>query len=193
MYLYWTNKLILLYAYLINLFMDNVGRHSTKLAKLEYTDILKSDYNINIEWQVIQSPETNILDLGVWCLLQSLVEYLHQCKRMKEDSLAQTIEWAWELVNGSTKFHAVYERWKKVLSLILLGGGGNLLAEKCRDIRRSLDDITVLLAAGGVVDGVDLNADDEYDEGAESKDNDYHCEWMGFLVTTNNEFFCTRI
>ena len=160
----------------IHLFMDNAGGHGTELAKLEYTDILKSDYNIDIEWQVSQSPETNILDLGVWCLLQSLVEYLHRRKRMKEDSLARTIERAWELVDGTSKFHAVHERWKKVLSLILLGGGGNSLVEKCRGIRRSLDDITVLLAAGGVVDGVDLDAEDDCDDRAESDDDNDHCE-----------------
>ena len=138
---------------------------------MEYTDILKSEYNVEIEWQVSQSPETNILDLGVWCLLQSLVEYLHRRKHMKEDSLARTIECAWDLVDGTTKFKAVHERWKKVLSLILLGGGGNSLVEKCRGIKRNLDDITVLLAAGGVVDGVDLEADD-CDNGAESNDDE---------------------
>ena len=32
------------------LFMDNVGGHRTEIAKMEYRDILKSDYNIEIEW-----------------------------------------------------------------------------------------------------------------------------------------------
>ena len=116
-----------------------------------------------------QSPKTNILDLGVWCLLQSLVEYLHRCKCMKEDSLACTIEHAWDLFDGNIKFKAVHERWKKVLSLILLGGSGNSLVEKCRGIKRNLDDIIVLLAVGGVVDGVDLEVE-ENDDGAESED-----------------------
>ena len=62
----------------IHLFMDNAGGHGTELAKMQYSDFLKTDYNVEIEWQVSQSPETNILDLGVWCLLQSLVEYLHR-------------------------------------------------------------------------------------------------------------------
>ena len=155
----------------IHLFTDNAGGHRTEPAKMEYTDILKSDYNIEIKWQVSQSPETNILDLGVWCLLQSLVEYLHRRKQMKEDSLARTIGCAWDLVNGATQFKVVHKSWKKVLSLNLLRSGGDSLVEKCQGIRRSVHDITVLPAAGGVIDGVNLD-DDEFNEGVESEDDD---------------------
>ena len=75
----------------IHLFTDNAGGHGTELAKLEYMDILKSEYNVEICWQVSNSPETNILDLGVWCLLQSLVEHLHRLKRMNEEALARNV------------------------------------------------------------------------------------------------------
>ena len=140
----------------VHLFMDNAGGHGTELAKMQYVDILKTHYNVEVCWQVSNSPETNILDLGVWCLLQSLVEYLHRNRRMNEDSLSRTIEQAWGLVDGYTKFKSVVERWKKVLSLIILGKGGNSLVEKCRGLQRSLDDITIPLADGDeVLDDVD--------------------------------------
>ena len=150
----------------IFLFMDNAGGHGTELAKMEYVDILQTHYNVEICWQVSNSPETNILDLGIWCLLQSLVEYLHRNRRMKEDCLARTIEQAWDLVDGFTKFKSVSERWKKVLSLILLDKGGNSLVEKCRGLRKSLDDITVLLAEQEeVLDDVDdYNFDSDGDK-----------------------------
>ena len=143
----------------IHLFMDNAGGHGTELAKMEYINILKTHFNVEVIWQVSNSPKTNILELGVWCLLQSLVEYLHRRQRMSKDSLARTVEQAWELVDGSTKFYAVHERWKKVLSLIVLGGGGNSLVERCRGIRKPLDDVVLLL-----LDRDEYESDDDVGE-----------------------------
>lgn len=34
----------------IHLFMDNVGGHEMKLAKQQYTEILKEEFNIIVEW-----------------------------------------------------------------------------------------------------------------------------------------------
>ena len=42
---------------------------------------LKEDYNIILKHQVPNSPETNLLDLGVWRALQSAVENLSHQKR----------------------------------------------------------------------------------------------------------------
>ena len=50
----------------IDCIMDNAGGHGTDEAKAEYTDLLKEKYNIQVVWQVPQSPETNILDLDIW-------------------------------------------------------------------------------------------------------------------------------
>ena len=153
----------------VHLFMDNAGGHGTELAKMEYVDILKHHFNVEVNWQVSNSPETNILDLGVWCLLQSLVEYLHKSRRMSENSLARTVEQAWELVDGSTKFSAVHERWKKVLSLIVLGGGGNSLVERCRGIRKPLDDVVLLLMdRDGYGSDDDVGEDDDDDQMVDS-------------------------
>ena len=97
---------------------------------------------------------------------QSLVEYIHRWKKMEEDALAYSIEQAWNLVDGYTKFHAVHdavhERWKKVLKLVQLGKGGNSLVEKCRGLRSSLmDDVMVLLLDS--YEGVDeLEGDEDF-------------------------------
>ena len=81
---------------------------------------------------------------------------------MEEDALAYSIEQAWNLVDGYTKFHAVHERWKKVLKLVQLGKGGNSLVEKCRGLRSSLmDDVMVLLLDS--YEGVDeLEGDEDF-------------------------------
>ena len=88
---------------------------------------------------------------------------------MKDDCLARTIKQAWELVDAFTKFKAVYERWKNVLSFISLGSSSNSLVEKCYGLKRLLDGITVFLDLQGLWD-------DDYDidnlEGYEDDDSD---------------------
>ena len=58
------------------LVMDNAGGHGTNDAITTYTEGLKK-YNVEIIWQVPRSPETNMLDLGVWMSIQSAVERKH--------------------------------------------------------------------------------------------------------------------
>ena len=55
----------------VHLFMDNSGGHVKKDIKEKYVRILKEYYNVEVEWQVPNSPETNMLDLGTWYTLQS--------------------------------------------------------------------------------------------------------------------------
>jgi hypothetical protein len=50
----------------IHLFMDNAGGHGTNDARQQYVSILKSEFNIIVIWQIANSPETNMLDLGAW-------------------------------------------------------------------------------------------------------------------------------
>ena len=64
----------------IYLSMDNAGGHGTKDAVKSYTEAVRRDYNVVIIQQVARSPETNILDLGVWCALQSAIEKAHRKK-----------------------------------------------------------------------------------------------------------------
>ena len=57
----------------IYLVMDNAGGHGTKTAVGDYTKQLLDKHNIEIIQQVPRSPETNVLDLGIWMSLQSAV------------------------------------------------------------------------------------------------------------------------
>ena len=61
----------------IYLVMDNAGGHSTAGCIDEYVDLLKDKYNVIVRHQEPRSPETNLLDLGVWCSLQSWVDKAH--------------------------------------------------------------------------------------------------------------------
>ena len=79
----------------IYLVMDNAGGHGTNDAITIYTDALK-EYNIQIIWQVPRSPETNMLDLGIWMSIQAKVEKMHHMKRCHHDALAKSVETVWE-------------------------------------------------------------------------------------------------
>ena len=58
----------------IYLVMDNAGGHGTVDAINTYTKALLQ-FNVEIIWQVLWSPETNMLDLGIWKSIQMAVEH----------------------------------------------------------------------------------------------------------------------
>ena len=58
------------------LIMDNAGGHGSDEAKLIFIDTLLREYNIVVHWQIPNSPELNLLDLGIWQMIQSDVEKL---------------------------------------------------------------------------------------------------------------------
>ena len=118
----------------IHLFIDNAGGHGTNKGKEEYEKILYEDYFIILLWQVPNSPETNMLDLGAWMTIQSVVEKLHRQRVMNEDALADTIEEAFDNFDGYTKLAAIARRWELVLDLILDDDGGNDLVETKRGV-----------------------------------------------------------
>ena len=122
----------------IYLFMDNAGGHGKDEVKKKYVRKLKTIYNIEVVWQVPNSPETNLLDLGIWCSFQSLVEKVHNKKCSNADALNRTIEKAWDMFDGSAKLAKVAERWELVLKLIVEDNGGNNLVETCRNIKEKL-------------------------------------------------------
>ena len=126
----------------IYLFIDNAGGHGTKEIKEKYVNRLRDKYNVLVEWQIPHSPETNMLDLGVWRSLQSTVEKMHRLKVMQKDVLAGTVEKAfWSPAIGVTILHKVHERWKLVLELIIAGKGSNNLVEKHRGLKAKLEDL----------------------------------------------------
>ena len=91
----------------IHLFIDNAGGHGTNEGKDKYEKILKDKFNIILTWQVPNSPETNMLDLGAWMTIQSVVEELHRQRLMNEDALADTVMQAFDEFDGQTKFAAI--------------------------------------------------------------------------------------
>ena len=123
----------------VHLFMDNAGGHGKIKVKEQYVETLKNEYNVEVEWQVSHSPETNMLDLGTWMALQSKVEYHHKRRVMFKDVLAKSVEHCWygRDLNASI-LNKIHERWKLVLKLIVAGKGTNNLVEKHRGLKGNL-------------------------------------------------------
>ena len=115
----------------VYLVMDNAGGHGSDEAKETYVNLLK-EKNIEVIWQVPRSPETNMLDLGVWMSIQSVVQRVHFNRRCHHDALARSVEDAWSSHLNEGAFLRVYKRIRVVLRCILDDDGGNHLVEKKR-------------------------------------------------------------
>ena len=115
----------------IYLFLDNVGGHGTNETVDKYVAMLKYNYGVIYIHQRPRSPATNMLDLGVWMALQSVVEKLHFHQRNEIGALCRTVTRAWEELDA-IKLTNVYERWKMVLDLILKDDGGDRFIESNR-------------------------------------------------------------
>ena len=112
--------------------IDNAGGHGTKVAVAAYTKLLKDKYNVVIIHQVPRSPYTNLLDLGVWCSLQSHVEKEHYLKRTDIHALVSSVERVWKNASLTEAIGRVWGRLRNVLVLIQKDGGGNNLVEMKR-------------------------------------------------------------
>lgn len=111
--------------------LDNAGGHGTDDAKNTYTEVL-NEFNIEIIWQVPRSPETNMLDLGVWMSIQTAVSKVHIGRRCQHDALALSVEDAWNSYLSANAFRNVYNRLRVVLSCIVEARGDNHLVESKR-------------------------------------------------------------
>jgi hypothetical protein len=100
----------------------------------EYTEALLRDYKIQIIHQVLRSPETNLLDLGIWRSIQLAIEQEHRFKVYDQcqDALACSFERAWNQRLYADIFTQVYESLLKVLQLIVLDNGNNNMMEERR-------------------------------------------------------------
>jgi len=76
--------------------LDNAGGHGTKQAIREYTRILLEQHNVMVIHQPSRSPDTNVLDLGLWMSLQSHVEKAHRERCITTDAIAQSTAEGWE-------------------------------------------------------------------------------------------------
>jgi hypothetical protein len=116
----------------VYLVMDNAGGHGTDIAKTQYINILESQFNVEVVWQVPRSPETNMLDLGIWMSIQAAVTRVHHMRRCQADALAQSVEDAWNSYLSPQAFQNVFNRLRVVLACIVDDKGGNTLVESKR-------------------------------------------------------------
>ena len=166
----------------VYLFIDNAGGHGKIEVKKQYEQILHEEFNINIEWQIPNSPETNMLDLGVWVSLQSIVENIHKGKVMQSDVLAQSVEEAFGLIT-STVLDKVHSRWKLVLQLLVSGRGTNKVVEEHRGLQKGamlkdLPGVPECKAARGYVSS----------EGEESESDEDSEDYNGNGLNVEKEF-----
>ena len=124
-YFYWVGEDEWIY-----LIMDKAGGHGKREVVDAYKAMLETR-KIKIIHQIPNSPETNLLDLGVWRSLQSHVERIDYRYRQDADVLAKTVKKAWQEFSPET-IRKVYERWIRVLDLIKVGDGGNRFVEAVR-------------------------------------------------------------
>jgi hypothetical protein len=115
----------------IFLVLDNAGGHGTNDAINEYTQAMRT-FNVQLIWQVPRSPETNMLDLGVWMSIQSAVTKVQRMRRCHHEVLAKSVRDAWENKLSGRAFSNVYQRLRVVLSCIVDDCGGNALVEEKR-------------------------------------------------------------
>jgi uncharacterized protein (DUF2267 family) len=116
----------------IYLVMDNAGGHGTAEAWETFTTNLETKYNIQIIRQVPRSPETNVLDLGIWLSIQAAVEKRMHMRRGDKEALANAVIETWESHLSTEAFTRVCDRLRNVLSLIAEDNGGNALVEEKR-------------------------------------------------------------
>lgn len=152
----------------IYLVMDNAGGHGTKDAIDEYVEDLKDTHNVVIIWQIPRSPETNLLDLGIWNSLQSLVDKSFRGNKQDVKALAKTVQLAWDLYCTPAVFQRVYDRWEKVLRLIIAGAGDNIHI----DSARGENFVPIVLGPPqddeeDAADGEDIDSDNESSDSAE--------------------------
>ena len=113
---------------IIYLVMDNAGGHGENEAMLEYSEYLEENYNIVVHPRFPWSHETNMIDPGAWMTMQSKVEIFHLRNVKQHDALARSTNKAWCNVEEQ-KLTIIWERFLKVLDLIIQVQGGNELVE----------------------------------------------------------------
>ena len=140
----------------ILLIMDNAGGHGQKDVKKDYETILKEKYNVIVHWQIANSPETNLLDLGAWMSLQCIVEKHHRLLVKDKDALAKTVESGFACLSEKV-LTRIHRRWLKVLDLIIEDNGNNDKVESHQGLKTNpmIDD--VLLSEMLESDSEDIN------------------------------------
>ena len=152
--------------YPIFLIMDNAGGHGTHDAIDKYVSDLWDKHRVEVIHQVPRGPELNRLDLGAWMSLQSAVEKQFRGSRNDSKALVKKIEETWALYDSSIFYH-VYERWGKVLQLVIDDKGDNRMVESNRGKLFSAADENVVK-----VDDDSSDEDDSSDDEDSASDSD---------------------
>ena len=178
----------------IYLVLDNAGGHGTTDTKKAFMRILRRKYNIVSKWQVPNSSDSNMLDLGAWATIQSQVEE-HHCKHvMCNNVLAESAKYAFQHMLDSDKLLNIYHCCCKVLHLILKIHGGNELVESCRG-SADVEDVEELNLGSdnendnSVDNGSDALVDSDsgsYGDTDTEDDNNYSTLGMESLSTDND-------
>ena len=87
---------------------------------------------IEIIQQVPRSPETNVLDLGIWMSLQSAVEKEHRGQKNDANALDKTVMKVWANVASKEAFLNVFGKLPVIYNNIKRSRGGNNLVETRR-------------------------------------------------------------
>jgi hypothetical protein len=116
----------------IYLVMDNAGGHGTAEAWETFTNSLTTKYKVKKIRQCPRSPETNVLDLGIWLSIQAAVEKRMHLRRGDKEALANATTEAWKYHLSVESFTRVCDRLRNVLALIAEDNGGNALVEEKR-------------------------------------------------------------
>ena len=83
---------------------------------------------------------TNLLDLGAWMALQSIVEKKHRLLMKEKNSLAKTVEIDVACLPEGV-LDGIHKRWKKVLNLIIEDEGNNDKVEGDRGLKKNPIDL----------------------------------------------------
>jgi len=105
---------------------------------------------VEVVHQVPRSPETNMLDLGIWMSIQAVVTRVHHKRRCHPDALAKSVLDAWSNYLSPNAFQNVHRRLRVMLTCIVDDRGGNSLVEAKRG--KLFRDATLV---------VDLDEEDE--------------------------------
>ena len=114
------------------LVLDSAGGHGTNETIQKYRTDLFVKHKIILVHQVPQSPDTNVLDLGIWMSLQSLVAKRHRLQRGDKEALHQSVMDVWNQATNTETFVKVFDRLAKNYKIIRACGGDNNLVEEFR-------------------------------------------------------------
>ena len=104
--------------------LASAGSNGTDKAIAIYTAELVN-MKVKLVHQIPQSPDTNVLDPGIWMSTQSAVEKKQRLRRGDKDALHASVMHVWDEVTNEYTFKKVFGRLKKNYKIIEKSGVGN--------------------------------------------------------------------